>query len=308
MRWFGWFRKKPAGERGVLETMGLQEGTPIGLVGGRMRTMGVPYALPRDMEEINRLDFQHYMLRFALQGLYAAPITNPASILDVGTGTGRWALEMAQVFPRANVIGVDINPPPPDERAASGMDVRPPNYAFAPGNVLERLPFADGAFDFVHMRLLFTAIPSDRWPRVVRELARVTAPGGWVESVETTGLHDGGPHVEQLMEWIRQLSARRGVDLANSTRVVEFMRAAGLTNVAGSVVRVPTGAYGGRLGSLVATDFLSVSKGYGGLIVAAGLTSPERFDETLAGMRADFSARRGRCYTPFYVAIGQRAA
>jgi ubiquinone/menaquinone biosynthesis C-methylase UbiE len=129
-----------------------------------MRTMGLPYALPCDIEEISRLDFQHYMLRYALQGLYFAPLNNPSSILDVGTGTGRWALEMAQFFPRANVIGVDVNPPPADERAATGVDVRPPNYAFTPGNVLEGLPFEDEVFDFVHMRLLFTAIPSDRWP------------------------------------------------------------------------------------------------------------------------------------------------
>jgi ubiquinone/menaquinone biosynthesis C-methylase UbiE len=260
------------------------------------------------MEEINRLDFQHYMLRFALQGLYAAPLRDPGSILDVGTGMGRWALDMAQMFPRANVVGVDINPPPPDEQAGKGNDARPPNYAFAPGNILEGLPFADGAFDFVHMRLLFTALPSDRWPLVINELARVTRAGGWVESVETTGLHEGGPNVERLMEWIRQLSARRGVDFVNSTRVPDFMRQAGLANVRGSVVKVPTGTYGGRVGALVATDFVSISKGYGGLIVNSGLTTADEFAATIKGMRLEFEAPDLRCYTPFYIAIGQRPA
>jgi hypothetical protein len=157
------------------------------------------------------------------------------------------------------------------------------------------------------MRLLFTAIPSDRWPLVVRELARVTRRGGWVELVETTGLHAGGPYVELLMEWIRQLSAHRGVDLANSTRVADFMREAGLTNVAGTVIKVPTGDYGGRVGTLVAADFLAVAKGYGGLIVGAGLTTPAQFDQAMAGMEADFKEPRIRCYTPFDIAIGQRA-
>jgi ubiquinone/menaquinone biosynthesis C-methylase UbiE len=308
MRWFGWFRRRPADASSVLETIALQEGTPLGLVGGRMRAMGVPYALPRDLEEVNRLDFQHYMLRYALQGLFAAPLNNPASILDVGTGTGRWALEMAQVFPQAKVIGVDINPPPADQQATAARDVRPPNYGYTPGNVLEGLPFADGTFDFVHMRLLFTALPSDRWPLVIRELARVTRPGGWVESVETTGLHDGGPHTEQLMEWIRQLSARRTINFDDVTHVTDFMRATGLGQVAGSLVKVPTGLYGGRLGSLVASDFLAVSKGYGGLIVGAGVTSQEAFNQTIEGMRRDFNTPAYRCYTPFYVAIGQRGA
>ena len=290
----------------MIESMALQEGTPVALMGGRMRTVGLPYALPRDMEEINRLDFQHYMLRFALRGLYAVPLQQPGSILDVGTGTGRWAMDIAQLFPRANVCGVDVNPPPADEQALSGVDVRPANYTFVPGNVLEGLPFSDGQFDFAHMRLLFTAIPGDRWPLAIRELARVTRPGGWVESVETTGLHNGGPHVDLMMSWIAQMSARRHVDLMNGSRVAEFARAAGLRNVAASVVNVPTGVWGNRLGNMVATDFIGVCKGYAGLLVNAGLTSQEQFDQTLRGMRADFDARRGRCYTPFYVVVGQK--
>lgn len=305
MRRFGWFRRRASRNAGMLNTLALQEGTPVALVGGRMRTMGLPYALPRDMEEINRLDFQHYMLRFALRGLYAAPLRHPASILDVGTGTGRWAMDMAQIFPQARVIGVDVNPPPADEQAGSRHDVRPPNYSFAPGNMLEGLPFADGTFDFVHMRLLFTAIPADRWPQAIAELARVTRPGGWVESVETTGLHDGGPNVELMMTWISQMSARRKVDLLNGAQVATFMRMARLRNIAASVANIPTGAWGDRLGSMVATDFTAVCTGYGGLLVGAGLTTQERFDATLAGMRAEFATHSG-CYTPFYVVIGQK--
>lgn len=306
MQWFGWFRRRQLSGTAMIESMALQEGTPVALMGGRMRTVGLPYALPRDMEEINRLDFQHYMLRFALRGLYAAPLQQPASILDVGTGTGRWAMDIAQLFPRANVCGVDVNPPPADEQALTGVDVRPANYTFVPGNVLEGLPFNDGQFDFAHMRLLFTAIPGDRWPLAIRELARVTRPGGWVESVETTGLHNGGPHVDQMMSWIAQMSARRHVDLMNGSRVAEFAEMAGLRNVAASVVNVPTGVWGNRLGNMVATDFIGVCKGYAGLLVNAGLTSQEQFDRTLNGMRADLDARRGRCYTPFYVVIGQK--
>lgn len=306
MQWFGWFRRRQLSGTAMIESMALQEGTPVALMGGRMRTVGLPYALPRDMEEINRLDFQHYMLRFALRGLYAAPLQQPASILDVGTGTGRWAMDIAQLFPRANVCGVDVNPPPADEQALTGVDVRPANYTFVPGNVLEGLPFNDGQFDFAHMRLLFTAIPGDRWPLAIRELARVTRPGGWVESVETTGLHNGGPHVDQMMSWIAQMSARRHVDLMNGSRVAEFAEMAGLRNVAASVVNVPTGVWGNRLGNMVATDFIGVCKGYAGLLVNAGLTSQEQFDQTLNGMRADLDARRGRCYTPFYVVIGQK--
>ncbi len=91
--------------------MQAKETAPTRVMGGRQRVVGLPYTLPADMEEIDRLDFLHYMLRFAFQGNYAAPITNPGSILDVGAGTGRWAIEMAQAFPHARVIGLDVKPP-----------------------------------------------------------------------------------------------------------------------------------------------------------------------------------------------------
>jgi SAM-dependent methyltransferase len=305
MRWFGWFRKRQPTQKGAMQALELQDGAPVAMVAGRLRAVGLPYALPRDLEEVNRLDFQHYMLRYAFQGLYAAPIGQPARILDVGTGTGRWAREMAQLFPRAKVVGVDINPPTSDEQGP-GVDLRPPNYSFQAGNVLEGLPIADGSYDFVHMRMLFTAIPADRWRQVVGELARVTRPGGWVESVETTGLHDGGPNVDLLMSWITQLSARRGVDLLRGAQVGEVMRGSGLGNVSASTVNLPTGAYGERLGGMLATDFISVCKGFAGVIVSAGLASQEQVDQTIEDMRSDFVNSPFRCYTPFYIAYGQR--
>src|SRR5262245_65514 len=81
---------------------------------GRLFLRDLPYVLPKDMGEVNRLDFQHYMMRLALHGNYAAPIGTPDSILDVGSGTGRWAIEMATLFPRANVVGIDVAAPQPD--------------------------------------------------------------------------------------------------------------------------------------------------------------------------------------------------
>jgi ubiquinone/menaquinone biosynthesis C-methylase UbiE len=304
MRWFGWFRKKPSLDPNIMP----RESAPTKEVAGRQRIVGVPYALPADMEEIDRLDFQHYMLRFAFQGNYAAPIKNPAGILDVGAGTGRWAIEMARAFPSARVIGLDIKPPAVDARASAKPDAdpRPPNYSFTPGNLLEGLPFDEGSFDFVHQRLLFTAIPHDRWPWVVRELTRVTRPGGWVELVDSIGLANGGPNVEQLMDWIRRLSFLRGVDLMDGGRIGDYLREAPLVNQSFRRIDLPTGAHGGRLGKLVATDFFSVCKGYGGMIASQGITTQEVWDVTLERAQADLNTSQYQCVTPFFIAFGQR--
>ena len=271
-------------------------------MGDRLHLADAPYVLPADDQEINRLDFQHYMLRHTLRGNYAAPIVNPQSILDVGSGTGRWAMEMAALFPHTNILGVDLTPPTM-ENTASGA---PENFAFTPGNILEGLKFADGSFDFVHMRLLLFAIPEARWPDVVRELARVTRPGGWVELVETGPQQRGGPAMDKIVEWITEASLKRGVNPLLGPHISRFLPMAGLTNVVSRSIALPVGAYGGRVGRLAETDVFGVVGSVKGLVTSMGITTPEAYDSAMQQARADLATQQ--CMLPFYIAYAQRPA
>jgi SAM-dependent methyltransferase len=263
--------------------------------------------MPTDLEEMNRLDFQHYMLRYALRGNYAAPVGNPSSILDVGTGTGRWAREMAQLFPLANVVGIDINLPPADSQAEEGKgDARPPNYAFVTGNLFEGLPFADETFDFVHMRLLIMAIPHEQWPSVIKELIRVTRPGGWVESVETTILQQAGASMSQIIRWSTAVLGERGVNLLDGENVGLLLQSAGLDEVATQPIMLPCGDYGGRVGKMLATDYISGAKGLSGVVISRNLASAQEFERVLAGASAELAAPQAACTVPFYIAFGRR--
>jgi ubiquinone/menaquinone biosynthesis C-methylase UbiE len=74
-----------------------------------------------------------------------APIDkNPTGILDVGTGSGRWAAEVADTYPRATVWGLDLSPP--------RVFGTPPNCQFLVGDLTKRLNFDDGSLDLVHSR------------------------------------------------------------------------------------------------------------------------------------------------------------
>ncbi len=220
---------------------------------GRRFVAGVPYVLPKDDAEINRLDFQHYMLRSVLRSNYAAPIDRPRDIVDVGTGTGWWAAEMAIQFPQANVIGLDIVPPPADEQSA--RSIRPGNYVFVAGNILEGLPFEDASFDFVHQRMLVGAIPAERWQSVVNELARITRRGQWVELLEAGSAVGGGRGLETLNYWGITAAARRGITISMSERIGSFLEQAGLAKVTFREVRIPLGKHGGRLGSMMEANY-----------------------------------------------------
>src|SRR5258708_4957512 len=142
-------------------------------------SINLPYILPKDMREASRLDFQHFLLRVVLGGNYLAPLQQPETILDVGSGSGRWALEMARDFPQAHVTACDLL-----KQESQGSSA-PLNVHFVQGDLLKGLPSPAQSFVFVHQRLLCRAIPRLSWPGVVRELVRVTKPGGWIELVET---------------------------------------------------------------------------------------------------------------------------
>ncbi|MBO0791319.1 MAG: class I SAM-dependent methyltransferase, partial [Ktedonobacteraceae bacterium] len=211
---FNWFRRKRSVSREVIvagagqRVAVQQKQEPQKFRGGQ--PLSDLYMLPKDLQEVNRLDFQHYMLRYALKSLYLAPIGQPAHILDVACGTGRWVLEMATAFPQAHVTGIDLTPP----STVGIAHAFPTNCAFQRVDVLEGLPFSPQSFDFVHQRLLVMALPLVHWPTVVYELARITALGGWVELVELDLMFNNrGRATELLLHWIAAASQQRGMDI-----------------------------------------------------------------------------------------------
>ncbi|KAJ4246827.1 hypothetical protein NW762_013379 [Fusarium torreyae] len=56
------------------------------------------YPFPNDYEEQDRMDLGHHIYRLLLGGeLYLAPIRDdPTRVLDLGTGTGIWAIDFAE--------------------------------------------------------------------------------------------------------------------------------------------------------------------------------------------------------------------
>lgn len=73
------------------------------------------YAFPNDEVELERMDIEHHNQMLQLDGaLHLAPLETPREILDLGTGTGIWAMDMGDKYPSAQVIGTDLSPVQPE--------------------------------------------------------------------------------------------------------------------------------------------------------------------------------------------------
>lgn len=57
----------------------------------------------------------------------------------------------------------------------------PSNVQFKVNDTRKGLPFEDGEFDFVYERFQSACYKVGEWPEIIKELVRVTKPGGWIE-------------------------------------------------------------------------------------------------------------------------------
>lgn len=299
MTWFSWWQRKKAASPSASV---VEKSRPLFVPGRETVAAGAShYVIPHDHHETNRLDLQHFAMHEYFGTHVFAPVAQPQRILDVASGTGVWTQAMREQFPQAQVTGMDVSVPL--EVQENGQSS---GYVFVQANALEPLPFPDAAFDYVHMRFMFTAMPVQQWPQVVRELVRVTTPGGWIELVEAYVPRDAGPAWTQLEMWSNQFFALRDIDASLASQVGKFLRDAGATQVHERSDGLPLGAYGGRVGQLMAMDMASVSRlAMPALVQGLGLDQ-RQIEATLSQADAEMQSGKYHGITPIYIAFGQR--
>jgi SAM-dependent methyltransferase len=255
------------------------------------------YVLPRHPGELNRLDVQHYALRGALGRNYIAPVERPVRILDVGSGSGQWAYNLCEEFKEAFVVGLDLE---------LSLSPWPDRYGFVRSNLLQGLPFADDRFDFTHQRLLFSGIPLQSWPPAVKELVRVTRPGGWVELAEgAPWIDQAGPSAERLCELLRQLARMLGLDSTGFVfrSLQRYLEEAGAKEIQVQSLAVPIGTWGGDPGSLMASSYRAMFTRLSPVFTAKLGVPAEECSDLVAAMNDEWNRRRSSY--PMVLAIGR---
>lgn len=110
------------------------------------------------------------------------PLDNPTRILDIGAGTGEWAMDAAEAYPDCEVTGTDI----------AGIFSR-----YAPPNLFWEIDDAElewlrepNSYDLVHLRNMTGAFRD--WSYIYQQAFKVCKPGGWIEVMDKDELQGPG--------------------------------------------------------------------------------------------------------------------
>lgn len=107
-------------------------------------------------------------------------------VLEVGVGTG---LSLADYDPHLEVVGIDLSPDMLDKARERVANERLTHVTGLHEMDAGDLKFPDGSFDTVVAMYVMTVVPEPE--KVMRELARVTKPGGQVILVNHFSQEDG---------------------------------------------------------------------------------------------------------------------
>ncbi|KAJ2980216.1 hypothetical protein NUW54_g11035 [Trametes sanguinea] len=141
-----------------------------------------PYPLPVDADEFHRQNGLNRLLRTLIGDLSVGPVRELLAmslgeqrrVVDLGTGTGQWVLDMAHEFPHVRFYGVDIVP--------IATRYPPHNVLFEMHNIMERFRYESGSIDMVHARSISMAIQDYR--ALLHEVGRILRRGGLFVSCE----------------------------------------------------------------------------------------------------------------------------
>ncbi|KAF4954314.1 hypothetical protein FGADI_5337 [Fusarium gaditjirri] len=196
------------------------------------------YVLPNDEAENERLDLQHELYVRTLDGdLALCPKAKGAKrVLDMGTGTGSWAIDYADANPQAEVIGVDLSPIQPA--------LVPPNVSFEI-NDLEKEWTWTRNFDFIFARMVLGCFTD--FPQIVKVAFDNLEPGGYLELQDMSlpaRSDDGTLDPESyLSKWCRscfEAGQNLGRPVFPTTEYKNYLAAAGFDDIVEVQKKWPT--------------------------------------------------------------------
>jgi len=143
--------------------------------------------------------YEHQLKRHFKKLLKELDIDQGKSVLEVGTGTGRWAEWLVSMG--CTYFGLDFN-----FHALSRCQQKALPNCHLVNMDGRRIGFKDHSFDYVFSITAIQHIPSTGWQDAVREIVRVAKPNGTIVIIEDNAI----PWKEEFLKYAWKVQSRRG--------------------------------------------------------------------------------------------------
>lgn len=268
------------------------------------------YQFPNDDLEQEREDMKHAMVVHLCDGkLHYAPLDSPQRILDVGTGTGIWAIDMGDEYPGAEITGIDLSPIQPQWV--------PPNVRFMVDDAEADWVIPPNSLDYIHIRHMTSSIRD--WPALLSRAYKALKPGGWIELQDLqfqVKCDDGTVRADNKLQDFFQTMVRAlekfSVDLLAMRHNRQKVLDAGFVDVAETPFKVPIGVWPRdpkmkMIGLYNRSMMLDALYGVAVRPFTRGLGwTLEEVEVYLVDVRRDLMDASQHGYTPFHVVTGRK--
>ena len=130
------------------------------------------------------------------------PDFKPRRILEVGTTMGHNALPLAEAYPDAEVVCVDLGAPVLRYGLARAKTLGVENVRFVQADATDLNKFEDESFDLIFSAMFLHEISFAAMRKIFKENYRLVKEGGLVIHLEQPGYNDEVPIIDQAMrDW-----------------------------------------------------------------------------------------------------------
>ncbi|WYZ39683.1 hypothetical protein EsH8_IV_000024 [Colletotrichum jinshuiense] len=273
------------------------------------------YHYPVDERENDRLDLQHWLCLLSFRNkLGLAPPNMEGSkvkrVLDLGTGTGLWAIDFGDEHPEAEVIGVDIVPPQ--------AEFVPPNVLFEIDDIDETWTYSK-PFDYIHSRMMTSSIGN--WKAYIQQCFDNLTTDGYLELQEADlfpqsddGTLKPDAAIVRSCEFVQKACTIFGRPFASIPDLAEIMTEVGFVDVVLTKNKWPMNAWPRdphykTLGIWSLENYLQGIEGWTMPTFTKGLNwTKEEVQVFLIDVRNEMKDQRIHAYWPVYSIYGRKPA